>query len=201
MALAFTKEQEKEIVSRLKKAAREGIAKAGMRKTTVDTLVQAAGISKGAFYKFYTSKELLFFELLEDLHTEVYTIAAGVLVENAALPPVERTAKAVLAACRIMGESKLLAFAALEATDLLRSIPHEVLEEHYHSDEVHIRALLEEAGLNPEGRRHGTRADAHPLPPAGDRFPVSPGTGDLGVWVLRQVVPLPLKKPARWRLF
>ena len=125
MALAFTKEQEKEIVSRLKKAAREGIAKAGMRKTTVDTLVQAAGISKGAFYKFYTSKELLFFELLEDLHTEVYTIAAGVLVENAALPP--------------------------EATDLLRSIPHEVLEEHYHSDEVHIRALLEEAGLKPEG--------------------------------------------------
>ena len=151
MALAFTKEQEKEIVSRLKKAAREGIAKAGMRKTTVDTLVQAAGISKGAFYKFYTSKELLFFELLEDLHTEVYTIAAGVLVENAALPPVDRTAKAVLAACRIMGESKLLAFAALEATDLLRSIPHEVLEEHYHSDEVHIRALLEEAGLKPEG--------------------------------------------------
>ena len=151
MALAFTKEQEKEIVSRLKKAAREGIAKAGMRKTTVDTLVQAAGISKGAFYKFYTSKELLFFELLEDLHTEVYTIAAGVLVENAALPPVERTAKAVLAACRIMGESKLLAFAALEVTDLLRSIPHEVLEEHYHSDEVHIRALLEEAGLKPEG--------------------------------------------------
>ena len=144
MALAFTKEQEKEIVSRLKKAAREGIAKAGMRKTTVDTLVQAAGISKGAFYKFYTSKELLFFELLEDLHTEVYTIAAGVLVENAALPPVERTAKAVLAACRIMGESKLLAFAALEATDLLRSIPHEVLEEHYHSDEV-------QAGLKPEG--------------------------------------------------
>ena len=127
MALAFTKEQEKEIVSRLKKAAREGIAKAGMRKTTVDTLVQAAGISKGAFYKFYTSKELLFFELLEDLHTEVYTIAAGVLVENAALPPVERTAKAVLASCRIMGESKLLAFAALAVTDLLRSIPHEVL--------------------------------------------------------------------------
>ena len=151
MALAFTKEQEKEIVSRLKKAAREGIAKAGMRKTTVDTLVQAAGISKGAFYKFYTSKELLFFELLEDLHPEVYTIAAGVLVENAALPPVERTAKAVLASCRIMGESKLLAFAALEVTDLLRSIPHEVLEEHYHSDEVHIRALLEEAGLKPEG--------------------------------------------------
>ena len=151
MALAFTKEQEKEIVSRLKKAAREGIAKAGMRKTTVDTLGQAAGISKGAFYKFYTSKELLFFELLEDLHTEVYAIAAGVLAENAALPPAERTAKAVLAACRIMGESKLLTFAALEVTELLRSIPHDVLEEHYHSDEVHIRALLDEAGLEPEG--------------------------------------------------
>lgn len=41
----------------------------GMRQTTVDQLVEAAGISKGAFYKFYSSKEMLFLDLLEDLHT------------------------------------------------------------------------------------------------------------------------------------
>ena len=102
MALAFTKSRKKKS-SHLKKAAREELPKLGCQDHCRHS---GAGRQylQGCVYKFYTSKELLFFELLEDLH-RVYTIAAGVLVENAAAPPVERTAKAVLAACRIMGES------------------------------------------------------------------------------------------------
>lgn len=34
---------------------------------------------------------------------------------------------------------------------MLRRIPAEVLEEHYHGDETHIKELLESAGLEPEG--------------------------------------------------
>ena len=34
---------------------------------------------------------------------------------------------------------------------LLRRIPAQVKVEHYHSDEVHIRDLLEESGLTPRG--------------------------------------------------
>lgn len=34
---------------------------------------------------------------------------------------------------------------------LLRRIPAQVKAEHYHSDEVHIRDLLEESGLTPRG--------------------------------------------------
>ena len=34
---------------------------------------------------------------------------------------------------------------------LLRRIPAEVLEEHYHGDETHVKELLESAGLKPEG--------------------------------------------------
>lgn len=37
----------------------------GLRKTSVEELAAAAGISKGAFYLFYGSKEELFFDLLE----------------------------------------------------------------------------------------------------------------------------------------
>ncbi|MDF2820352.1 MAG: hypothetical protein K0R15_793 [Clostridiales bacterium] len=37
----------------------------GLKKTTVDDLVRAVCISKGAFYKFYPSKEALFFHVLE----------------------------------------------------------------------------------------------------------------------------------------
>lgn len=34
---------------------------------------------------------------------------------------------------------------------ILRKIPTDVQEAHYHSDEVHICALLEQAGLHPTG--------------------------------------------------
>lgn len=50
-------------------------------------------------YKFFDSKELLFFVVLEDIHTEGFAVAQHSLQENAALPPAERGA-AILAACR-----------------------------------------------------------------------------------------------------
>jgi len=60
MATAFTKQEETIILEKLKNAAKEIDVSLGVRRTTVDQLVAAAGISKGAFYKFYASKELLF---------------------------------------------------------------------------------------------------------------------------------------------
>ena len=42
----------------------------GLKKTSVDELAQAVGISKGAFYLFYQSKEELLMEILEGLETD-----------------------------------------------------------------------------------------------------------------------------------
>ncbi len=49
------------IKDKLKEGALLFIQQQGVRKTSVDELVKYANISKGAFYLFYTSKELLFF--------------------------------------------------------------------------------------------------------------------------------------------
>lgn len=43
----------------------------GLRKTRVDDITQAVGISKGAFYLFYESKEELFLELMEQMESEL----------------------------------------------------------------------------------------------------------------------------------
>ena len=43
-------------------------------------------------YKFFDSKELLFFVVLEDIHTEGFAAAQHSLQGNAALPPAERAA-------------------------------------------------------------------------------------------------------------
>lgn len=151
VAKAFTEQEADIILQNLKAAARRYAASRGVRKTTVDELAREAGISKGAFYKFYSSKEMLFFEILEDMHTEIYAAAADVLRRNHANSSADRAAGAVLAACKIMAESGMMDFLEQDAAFLLRKIPAEVQEKHYHSDAVHIKELLSSAGLEPNG--------------------------------------------------
>lgn len=101
-------------------------------------------------YKFFDSKELLFFAVLEDIHTEGFAVAQHSLQGNAALPPAERAA-AILAACRWLSETRALVFIENDAESLLRRLPQDILSTHYHDDEGHIRALPEESGLRPRG--------------------------------------------------
>lgn len=149
MAKAFTEQETDIILQNLKASARRYAASQGVRKTTVDELAQETGISKGAFYKFYSSKELLFFEILEDMHTEIYEASAGVLKQNDTQSSADRAAKAVLTACKVMMDSGMLDFMERDVPFLLRKIPADVLEQHYHGDEVHIKELLVNAGLEP----------------------------------------------------
>ena len=149
MATSFTEQEKQIIVVKLKEAAIQYASVVGIRKTTVDQLVEAAEISKGMFYKLYSSKELLFFEMLEDMHRDAYTIADQILKQHGDLSPSSRTAKALLEACQVMENSGMLGIMEKDISYLLRRIPDEITEEHYHSDEVHIRALLEGNGLEP----------------------------------------------------
>ena len=66
MATAFTDEEKGIIRKKLHKVAKECLQKYGIRKTTIDQMAEMAGISKGSFYNFYSSKEMLFFTVLEE---------------------------------------------------------------------------------------------------------------------------------------
>lgn len=149
--MAFTEEQNETIRAELIREARRCGVSVGMRKTSVEQLTEAVGISKGSFYKFFDSKELLFFAVLEDIHTECFAAAQKALRENEALPPDERASAAILAACRWLSGTQTFVFIENDADFLLRRLPQEVKSAHYHDDEVHIRALLEESGLCPKG--------------------------------------------------
>ena len=150
--MAFTDEQNEQIRNDLIRAARRCGITIGMRKTSVEQLTEAVGISKGSFYKFFESKELLFFAVLEDIHTECFAAAQKSLQENTPLLPAERAAAAILAACRWLSETKAFVFIEQDADFLLHRLPEEVKTAHYHDDETHIRALLEAGGLlQPKG--------------------------------------------------
>ena len=147
--MAFTEEQNETIRRDLIREARCCGVTVGMRKTSVEQLTEAVGISKGSFYKFFDSKELLFFAVLEYIHTECFAVAQKSLQENAAIDPASRTAAAILAACRWLSETKAFVFIENDAEFLLHRLPEEVKTAHYHDDETHIRLLLEKYDLVP----------------------------------------------------
>ncbi len=67
-------DQEKETIRRqLYEKGQQLFALYGLKKTSVDDLVQAVDISKGAFYLFYGSKEELLFDILEQIEVELQT--------------------------------------------------------------------------------------------------------------------------------
>ena len=149
--MAFTEDQNETIRRDLIREARRCGVTIGMKKTSVEQLTRAVGIAKGSFYKFFPSKELLLFAVLEDIHTACFAAAQASLRETSALSHADRAAKAILAACRWLSETQALVFVENDAEFLLRRLPDEVKTAHYRDDETHIWALLEGGGLQPKG--------------------------------------------------
>ena len=149
--MAFSEEENKRIRENLVAEARKCALTVGMRKTSVEELTDAVCISKGSFYKYFGSKELLFFTVLEDIHSELYAVAQETLERYGSFPACERTTEILLAVCRRLSETGAMRFIEADAELILRRIPGEVKSGHYHDDETHIRELLEAGNLSPVG--------------------------------------------------
>ncbi len=67
MARSFTEAEKDNIRKKLIDECEKSWAAFGYKKTNIDVLCSKAGISKGAFYLFYDSKELLFCDVLDNI--------------------------------------------------------------------------------------------------------------------------------------
>ena len=65
MPREFNSREKTEITRALNEKGRKLFAKYGLKRTRIEELTRAAGISQGAFYRFYGSKEELYFDILE----------------------------------------------------------------------------------------------------------------------------------------
>ena len=147
--MAFTDYETEQLRKALLKETRHCAVTLGMKKTSVDQLTKAVGIAKGSFYKFFESKEMAFFAVLENIHSELYGVADQALHRNGGLPTSERAAKAVLAVCRRLSDTGDMVFIENDAKLLLQRLPEDVKNVHYHDDETHIRQLMEKYDLVP----------------------------------------------------
>ena len=147
MAVSFTDKEKKGIVSALRQAAARRAAAVGFKKTTVDELARDAGISKGAFYKFYASKERLFLDVMEQWHRSLFRQAETTLSRAGEMPPRQRAAAVLKSTWRTMREQPLAGLRQDELPAVLRKLPDSVLDGHYQTEDEFIRALLGRADV------------------------------------------------------
>ena len=114
MPIAFTAEERTVLTGQLLESARR----------FVKELTDSVGISKGAFYLFYPSKEHLFYALLRQMHTELYGPAMELLEQPKGTPAQQLTC-AILEGCRALDESGLCRFWEQDAPEILCAIPSE----------------------------------------------------------------------------
>ena len=82
MARSFTEREKENIKRSLRKACKQSWTQYGYKKTSVDELCRQVGISKGAFYLFFESKESLFCEVLCSVQEQICHAALEVIEEH-----------------------------------------------------------------------------------------------------------------------
>lgn len=102
---------------------KELFIKYGLAKTSIDDIVQACGIAKGSFYKFFDSKEELFYVILQDQEEISNRLIGGHLQKD--LPPKELIASFLHMAYQMADENPLLHqwFQERDHERILRKIP------------------------------------------------------------------------------
>lgn len=82
MARSFSDQERDDIRRRLSDVCRKCWTQMGYKKTSVDEICRQVGISKGAFYLFFESKESLFCEVLCAAQREICKMASAAMEED-----------------------------------------------------------------------------------------------------------------------
>ena len=122
----------------------------GIQRTRVEDLTRATGISKGTFYSFFPSKELLFMEILESTHNQIKEqLIAFVSTQEGS--PREHFLHTMMQTYRETKNHpwliRLLKDEA-EYTHLVRNLPPEKVSQHLVGDDEDTEQLLEALGLD-----------------------------------------------------
>jgi AcrR family transcriptional regulator len=143
MPRAFSEKEREIIRQRLREEGAMLFEAYGLRKTSVEDITRAAGISKGAFYLFYKSKEELFLDILEQLESEL----RGSILEYSLHPgeDARQNARRILSNFLLMYDAcpLLKKFSQSDLDYLLRKLPAERLQAHTHRDRAFFDDFLE----------------------------------------------------------
>ncbi len=150
MSKAFSEYEKEMIRKRLLEQGYRLFSIYGLKKTNIDEIAKAAGISKGAFYSFYPSKEALFMDVIERAESQIRQQVLSAIE----LPGPSARARlfAVLKkAFSLFREIPILQFVTGADYEIIFGrIPVEKLQKHLENDRLFIDELFarcREAGI------------------------------------------------------
>jgi AcrR family transcriptional regulator len=143
MPKAFSESEKQLIRAKLLEQGNKQFSTFGLKKTNVDELARAAGISKGAFYIFYDSKESLFMDVVEELEKRVRRQILAI-VDLPGPSPRARLFAVLKGAFNLFKTTPLLQILTGNDFDvLMRRVPPEKFQQHLASDGVFFAELLD----------------------------------------------------------
>jgi len=142
MPRPFTEHEKELIGKRILEQGYKMFSAYGIKKTSIEEIAKAAGISKGAFYNFYESKEALFMDVIEQAEMRARREILAVIdlpgpSPRARLFTVLKKAFALFEAIPI-----LQFFTGSDFDFLIRRIPAEILQKHLTSDQAFFEELI-----------------------------------------------------------
>jgi len=142
MPKAFTQSQKDLVRLNLIKKGQEYFIKYGLKKTSVDDLVRAAGIAKGSFYTFFESKEALFLAVHEASEEKLRTDLMRKVEEIK--EPEEKLRVLLKNSLAILEEDPLMraVFGRGELESFPSFISSKQYEEHYHQSIAFMKDLI-----------------------------------------------------------
>ena len=142
MPKAFS-EREKELIGkRLLEQGYKQFSAYGLKKTNVEEIATAAGISKGAFYSFYASKEALFMEVIEQVEKRVRQQILTAIDLPGPSPRARLFAVFKDSLALFKTNPILKVFTGGDFDLLFRRIPAEKLQEHLNNDRAFFDEFL-----------------------------------------------------------
>ena len=142
MPRAFTERERELIGKRLLEQGYKLFSAYGLKKTNIEEIAEAAGVSKGAFYSFYESKEALFMDVVEQAETRVRQEVLAV-VDVPGPSPRARLFAVLKKAFDLFEEMPILRFFTGSDFDLLmHRLPAEKLQEHLAADRAFFEELI-----------------------------------------------------------
>ena len=143
MPRSFTEHEREYIKRRLKEEAKECLSLYGIKKTTVDELVKRVNIPKGTFYLFYDSKELILFDVINDVQNE---IQSQIVTELHALNGNVDSEKLAELLFMFYKKAETTFFLNIltngELELLMRKLPLDIADEHFVQDDLIIEKIL-----------------------------------------------------------
>lgn len=143
MPKTYSDKEREHIIKRLKEESADCLALYGVKKTTVDELVKRVNIPKGTFYLFYSSKELLLFDVINDLHNEIQTKFLSEVKAFQGKFSCDELTNLLFDIFKKVDSTCLLNIMTNGDLELLmRKLPNEIVKEHLHHDNGIMEQLI-----------------------------------------------------------